>query len=178
MMLAAVLLLTVGVRAMEPQVQDDLFAGTDKFAKGAKSSTEVNLDKNMLAMAGKFMNDDGDGDKQEKDLAKKLDFIVVREYEYAKPGEYNLADLAEFQKRLDAGGWSYVVKERSEHSSTSVCVKIDTEGGTTELIVIEAEPKELTFVHLKGHMTMRELTKIGGKYGVPQDDPKLKGIGK
>ena len=176
--LAAVLLLTVGARAMEPQVQEDLFAGTEKFAKGAKSSTEVNLDKNMLAMAGKFMNDDGDGDKQEKDLARKMDFIVVREYEYAKPGEYNLADLAEFQKRLDAGGWSYVVKERTEHSSTSVCVRIDTEGQTTELIVIEAEPRALTFVHLKGHMTMRELTKIGAKYGVPQDDPKLKGIGK
>ncbi|MBB5058573.1 hypothetical protein HDF16_003287 [Granulicella aggregans] len=178
--LAAVLLLTVGARAMEPQVQDDLFAGTEKFAKGAKSSTEVNLDKNMLAMAGKFMDNDGDGDgdKQQKDLAKKMDFIVVREYEYAKAGEYNLADLAEFQKRLDAGGWSYVVKERSEHSSTSVCVKIDTEGQTTELIVIEAEPRALTFVHLKGHMTMRELTKIGAKYGVPQDDPKLKGIGK
>src|ERR1700712_4689321 len=72
-MLAAVLLVTVCARAMEPQVQDDLFAGTDKFAKGAKSSTEVNLDKNMLAMAGKFMDNDGDGDgdKQGKDLAKK-----------------------------------------------------------------------------------------------------------
>jgi hypothetical protein len=176
--LAVVLLLTVGAQAMEPQVQDDLFAGTEKFAKGAKSSTEVNLDKNMLAMAGKFMDGDGDGDRQQQDLAKKMDFIVVREYEYAKAGEYNLADLEEFQKRLDQGGWSYVVKERSEHSSTSVCVKIDSEGGTTELIVIEAEPRALTFVHLKGHMTMRELTKIGGKYGVPQDDPKLKGIGK
>lgn len=177
-LLAAVLLARSAAWALEPQVQDDLFAGTDKFAKGAKSSTEVNLDKNMLAMAGKFLDDEGEGDKPDKDLAKKLDFIVVREYEYAKPGEYNIADLAEFQKRLDAGGWSYVVKERTDHSSTSVCVKIDTEGKTTELIVIEAEPRALTFVHLKGHMTMRELTKAGAKYGVPQDDPKLKGIGK
>jgi hypothetical protein len=177
-MMAGVLLLTMGAQAMEPQVQDDLFAGTDKFAKGAKSSTEVNLDKNMLAMAGKFMDGDGDGDKQGQEVASKMDFIVVREYEYAKAGDYNMADLAEFQKRLDAGGWSYVVKERNEHNSTSVCVKIDTEAKTTELIVIEAEPRALTFVHLKGHMTMRELMKIGGKYGVPQDDPRLKGIGK
>ena len=38
----------------EPQVKDDLFAGADKFSSGAKSTTEVNLDRRMLAMAAKF----------------------------------------------------------------------------------------------------------------------------
>jgi Domain of unknown function (DUF4252) len=151
------------------QQKDELFAGADKFAQGAKSSTEVNLDKNMLGMVGKF-GDDGD-DKSGSDLARKMEFVIVRSYEYAKEGQYNMADVEEFRKRLEDGGWSHVVKERSATESTDVCVKTDKDGGFTELVVISAEPMELTFVHLKGHMTMKELTKMGAHYGVPQTDP-------
>ncbi len=37
--------------------------------------------------------------------------------------------------------------------------------------MIAAEPKELTFVHLKGHLPLRELMKAGSSYGVPQELP-------
>jgi hypothetical protein len=151
------------------QQKDELFAGADKFAQGAKSSTEVNLDKNMLAMVGKFGDDVED--KTGSDLARKMDFVIVREYEYAKAGQYNMADVEEFRKRLDDGGWSHLVKERSATESTDVCVKTNKDGQFTELVVISAEPMELTFVHLKGHMSMKELTKMGAHYGVPQTDP-------
>jgi hypothetical protein len=39
------------------------------------------------------------------------------------------------------------------------------------LVVIDAEPKELTFVHLKGHLSMKDLMKAGASYGVPQGAP-------
>lgn len=171
-MMAAIAVLSVAAVSMQamgvPQQKDELFAGADKFAQGAKSSTEVNLDKNMLGMVGKF-GDDGD-DKSGSDLARKMEFVIVRSYEYAKAGQYNMADVEEFRKRLEDGGWSHVVKERSATESTDVCVKTDKDGGFTELVVISAEPMELTFVHLKGHMTMQELTKMGAHYGVPQTD--------
>jgi len=171
-MMAAIAVLSVAAVSMQamgvPQQKDELFAGADKFAQGAKSSTEVNLDKNMLGMVGKF-GDDGD-DKSGSDLARKMEFVIVRSYEYAKVGQYNMADVEEFRKRLEDGGWSHVVKERSATESTDVCVKTDKDGGFTELVVISAEPMELTFVHLKGHMTMQELTKMGAHYGVPQTD--------
>jgi hypothetical protein len=52
---------TTGAQAMgDPQVRDDLFAGADKFAHGAKTSTEVNLDKRMIGMAAKFASSDDD----------------------------------------------------------------------------------------------------------------------
>jgi hypothetical protein len=155
------------VRAMGPlQQKDDLFAGTDKFAQGAKSTTEVNLDKNMLAMVGKF-GDDGE-DKSGSEMAKKMDFVIVHEYEYASAGQYKMADVEEFRKRLEDGGWSHIVKERSANESTDVCVKVDQNGQVSELVVITAEPTELTFVHLKGHMSMEDLTRMGAHYGVPQ----------
>ena len=177
--LAAILVAAPGALALSgqrvsigfsPQVKDDLFAGADKFSHGAKSSTEVNLDRKMLAMAAKFAGSDSDekDDKDEAKLVNKLEFVIVRSYEYEKAGMYNMADVEEFQKRLESGGWSHLVKVRSATDSTDVCVKTDDNGAFSELVVISAEPAELTFVHLKGHMSMEELTKAGAKYGVPQ----------
>lgn len=164
LMAASLLAAPLRAAAAPPQQKDYLFAGAEKFAKNAKSSTEVNLDKNMLGMAGRFSDD---GDREAGELTKKLDFVIVRDYEYDKPGEYNMADVEEFSRRLDTGGWSHVVKERSANESTDVCVKTDGEG-ISELVVISASPKDLTFVHLKGHMSMSDLEKAGGRYGAPQ----------
>jgi len=164
---------TVSMQAMgELQQKDDLFAGTDKFAAGAKSTTEVNLDKNMLGMVGKFA-DDG-LDKSGTELARKMDFVIVHEYEYESAGQYKMSDVEEFRKRLEDGGWSHIVKERSATESTDVCVKVDKDGQFSELVVISAEPTELTFVHLKGHMSLDDLTKVGAHYGVPQGGSDVK----
>lgn len=146
---------------------DPLLDGTDRFAAGAKEVTEVNLDKNMLMMASRFM---GKGDEEGKELMRKMDFVYVRSYEYAKPGAYRMEDVAQFRGRLDESKWSHVVKARSEKESTDVWMKADSEGTLSELLVIAAEPTELTFVHLKGRMSMDELTKAGASYGVPQGE--------
>ena len=169
---AALFLVVGSMWAMEPwQQKDDLFAGADKFSQGAKSSTEVNLDKNMLGLMGKF-GDEGDN-KSGSDLARKMDFVIVRSYEYGAEGQYNMADVEQFRKRLEDGGWSHVVKERSERESTDVCVKLGPNGEFSELVVISAEPRELTFVHLKGHMSAEDLMKMSTHYGV-QGTPKAK----
>lgn len=172
-MAVALLFLVVGtLRATTPlQQKDELFAGADKFSQGAKSSTEVNLDKNMLGLMGKF-GDEGD-DKSGSQLARRMDFVIVRSYEYAVEGQYNMADVEQFRKRLEDGGWSHVVKERSDKESTDVCVKLGPNGEFSELVVISAEPKELTFVHLKGHMSAEDLMKMSTHYGV-QGTPKVK----
>jgi len=145
------------------QVKDDLFNGAEKFAANAKSSTEVNLDKKMLGLAGKFVGSGGDSA-----LMRKMDFVIVRSYEYAKVGDYKMSDVEEFTARLNDGGWSHIVKERSATESTDVCVKSEADGQVSELVVIDAEPKELTFVHLKGHLDVKDLMKAGASYGVPQ----------
>lgn len=173
MMVTAVFLVAASLQAMAapPQQKDELFAGTEKFAQGAKSSTEVNLDKSMLGMASKFTDDK---DQEAADLTKKMDFVIVREYEYDKAGQYNLADVEEFRKRLDNDGWSHIVKEKTPTGTTDVCIKTDDHGEFSELVVIDAEQKELTFVHLKGHMSLQDLTRAGARYGVPNEKSEKK----
>ena len=140
-----------------PQTKDALFAGTERFAKGAKDVTEVNMDQKSLAMMP------SGGKNAEK--AKKMDLIVVHTYTYEKVGMYSLADVETFRKRLDDGSWSCIVHEKSKDGSTDVCMRPGTDHETNEMVVITAEPLELTFVHMKGRMPMGDLTKMGAMGG-------------
>ncbi|HZL26649.1 MAG TPA: DUF4252 domain-containing protein, partial [Acidobacteriaceae bacterium] len=144
----------VAAVAGEAQVKDDLFAGTEKFAQGASEVNDVNLDKNMLGMVSKGK---GSG------LAGKMDYVVVHSYTYDKPGMYRMEDVDVFRKKLTDGTWSCFVHTRDRSGSTDVCKKSDD--NATELVVITAEPKELTFVHMRGNMSLGDLMKMHGSFG-------------
>ena len=145
---------------------DSLFAGTEKFSKGAIKSTEVNLDKNMLAMAGKSFGPGGQGATAA--LAAGLDAVLVRDYEYAKPGQYKMADVQKYLDRLNGGGWFHMVRERSATENTDVCFRGGDDGEPSEMVVIAAQPDQLTFVYLKGRLSMSDLSKLSHNFGSPQ----------
>jgi hypothetical protein len=173
--------------AMEaPQVKDDLFAGTEKFAQGASDVTEVNLDKNMLGMVSKSKSKNGGTSTTSTStststtssngthtsssfggLADKMDFIVVHSYTYDKPGMYKQEDVEVFRKKLSDGSWNCFVHTRDKDGSTDVCQRTMPDNETHELVVMTAEAKELTFVHLRGRMSLDDLGKMGGDVGAP-----------
>jgi hypothetical protein len=164
-LVAGVMLLgaSAPVMAQEPsfvtvgaQVKDDLCAGTEKFAEGASDVTEVNLDPRMLGMLGK---------KTSNDLAGKMEFIVVHSYEYDKPGMYKMEDVMAYRKKLMDGSWNCFIHSRDKDGATDICSKSSDDGKTNELVIMTAEPKELSFVHIKGHMTLDDLRKAGGSFG-------------
>jgi len=143
------------------QVKDDLFAGTEKFAQGAKDVTDVNLDKNMLGWVGKN-KDKNKGEGSGADLARKMDFVVVHSYTYDKPGMYRMEDVEIFRKRLTDGSWNCFIHTRDKDETTDICSRGSENGESNELVVMTAEPKELTFVHLKGHgLSLDDLSKTG-----------------
>ena len=141
---------------VEAQVKDDLFAGTEKFAQGASDVTEVNLDPKMLGMLGK--NTSGN-------LARKMEFIVVHSYSYEKPGMYKPEDLEAYRKKLMDGSWVCFIHTRDKEGSTDICQKTAADNETHEMVIMTAEPKELTFVHLRGRMTIDDLRNMGGAIG-------------
>jgi hypothetical protein len=147
------------------QNTDPLFAGVDQFSKNSTNTTDVNLDKNTLALAGMGKHDDG--------VAKKMDYVSVHTFEYPKEGDYNKNEVAKIRQRLDNGDWKRIVHETSPTESTDVCMKTGDEGEWSELVVITAEPKALTFVHLKGHLSLSDLSKFTGGKGGDAPDPAL-----
>ena len=147
--------------------QDDVLAGVDKFAQGAKDSSEVTLDKRMLGLAGSMIS--GKSDAKARGLMQKMDSVIVRDYEYAAPGQYKMEDVEQVRKRLDAGGWSHLVKTHSATETTDICVKTDGDGMMSELVIINAEPLELSFIHLRGHMSASDLSQMSASFGGPSD---------
>jgi hypothetical protein len=142
---------------MGGQVKDDLCAGTEQFAKNASDVTEVNLDPKMLGMLGKNTSND---------LAHKMEFVVVHSYEYDKPGMYKMEDVEAYRKKLMDGSWNCFIHTRDKDGSTDICQRTSADNETHEMVIMTAEPKELTFVHLKGRMTVDDLRKYGGNMGM------------
>lgn len=118
--------------------KDDLFAGTDVFAKNATNVTEINMDPDSLNLVG--------GSDEHK--ARRMVLNVVRTYEYDKPGMYNMADVDRFREKLNTGDWhcSIHTRDLKTGESTDVCSKHRTDG-LKETAIISVEPKELTFIH-------------------------------
>ena len=142
MQYAAVAALTTGTLLAGAQtsaiVKDDLFAGTEKFAKGASDVTELTMDPQSLQMVG----------GRDAHRAHRMVLNVVHTYSYDKPGMYNIAEVEEFRNKLNTGDWhcSVHTRDMKHGESTDICNKNRTDG-MVETAIITVEPKELTFIH-------------------------------
>jgi len=137
--MVAVLCSTVAVaQGTEGTVKDDLFVGTEVFAKGASDVTEISMDPDTLGLVG----------GKEGHKAHNMILNVVRTYEYDKPGMYRLEDVEAFRNKLNTGNWHCSVHTRSLKTgeSTDICDKRRTDD-LAETAIITVEPKQLTFIH-------------------------------
>jgi hypothetical protein len=118
--------------------KDDLFAGTEVFAKGASDVTEITMDPDTLGMV----------DGRESKRAHSMVLNVVRTYSYDKPGMYKMEDVDAFRNKLNTGDWHCSVHTRSLKTgdSTDVCSRRRTDD-LVENAIITVSPKELTFIH-------------------------------
>jgi hypothetical protein len=143
------------------QGKDNLFAGTEKFAQGARESTEINLDPDTMAM----MNQHG----RNADLAKKMKFMSIRTYEYDKPGMYKMEDVEVFRRKLDDSSWKCAIRVREKDESTDICSRLDSDNETREMVILTSEPTELTFIHIVGQMSLEDLSRAAQGMGKAGD---------
>jgi len=148
-----------------------------ELAGRATNYTEVTLDKNMLSFASKFLNGKDADDAKVRHLVEKLDGIYVRSYEFDKDDQYTSDDLEAIRRQFASPVWSSMVRERSRKGSgkdpgkgsgdTDVYVKL-VNGEIQGMFVLDAEPKELTFVFISGPVRVEDLTELGGNFGIPK----------
>ena len=142
------------------QVKDDLFAGAEKFAQGASEVTEINLDPNTMSMIGRgndmfTFNKDKDKDSS---TAHKMNFVVIHSYKYDKPGMYSMDEFQAYSKKLTDGSWNCSIHVRSKDGSTDICSRAAADHESNEMVILTAEPRELTFIHMSGKMSLNELS--------------------
>ena len=105
----------------------------------------------MLALAG------GKKGGRYAGMADKMDFIVVRNYEFASKGQYQKSDLDALRHRLEGNGWSHIVRNESDGETNDIVVKTDTEGFIHDMVILNAEAKEVNIVHMRGRFRMEDV---------------------
>ena len=148
----------------------------DKLAAKAQETVDVTLDSNMLQLAGKFLSDKDADQAKAKQIVAGLKGITVRTFEFAKEGEYSMADMDALREQLKAPAWSRIVGVTSKTENTEIYLKQAEGSQVGGMVIINAEPKELTIVSLSGTISVADLSALGGQFGIPKvDAPKSKG---
>lgn len=148
------LLLTALIVAWTPAWGQKLDLNFDAVAAKAREKTEVDLDGSALATLLKTVKNQKLGD-----LASGLTGVFVRNYEFDNSGAFSDRDLEPLRKQVASGsGWTRVVNVKETNESTEIYM---FGGGTSPaFLIISAEPKELTVVHVLGTIQIAQLPQL------------------
>lgn len=163
--LLSLLLLAVAVAfpASAQQINLDLPEFRELRDKASEEVT-VTLDGRTLRLAAKFLSGDSD-QRAARDIVEKLDGIYVRSYEFERDGEYDQKIIERIRRQLGPE-WSKIVDVRSrtkENAEVYTYVRGEAIAG---LVVITAEPRELTIVNIVGPIDLDRLSDLDGNFGV------------
>ena len=169
LMSAMLLALPLWARAQEIKIPADV----QKLSAKAKETVEVNMEGPMLRWASRFLNPEDPEEKQAAKVVANLKGIYVRSFEFSKVGEYSAADVESLRSQVHAPAWTKVVGVRSETDGDNVDVFFKMEEDKmVGIVIISAEPKELTFVTIVGPIAVDQLADLGGEFGIPKLNPR------
>jgi hypothetical protein len=139
----------------------------------ASEVVDVTLDAAMLRVAAKFLSPDKPDERGVREMVQKLEGIYVRSYEFDRDGEYERSAIDRIRRQLGPN-WKKIVNVRSRKSEN---VEIYTQmrgESIAGLLIISAEPRELTIVNIVGPIDLEKLARIEGHFGIPRvtDDEK------
>jgi len=158
------LVLIAAVPASAQQINLD-FPG---LAEKAIETVDVTLDGDVLNLAAKFLNPRDPDQRTAREMVGKLEGIYVRSYQFAKEGDYDRDVLARVRAELGPN-WKRIVsvKERAREN-TEIYVNTGGDKKTVRgLVVICAEPRQLTLVNLVGPIDIDKLSSLEGEFGIP-----------
>jgi hypothetical protein len=138
----------------------------DHIAAKASNLVDVTLDSSVLQLAGRFLSSGDKNESDAKNLLNGVKAICVRNYEFAKAGEFTPDDVQRVRNQLRAPLWNRIVHTQEKAESSEIFTR--TEGGkVTGFAIIAAEAKELHIVYIDGPVDLDKLSKFGGQFGIP-----------
>lgn len=137
------------------------------LAERASETTDVTLDGAMLKLAAKFLSAEDPDERTARDLVRGLQGIYVRAYEFDHEGDYDRSVVERVRAQLGAT-WKPMVTVRSKFKeNTDIWVDL-RDDKVVGLLVISAEPRELTFVNIVGPIDIDRLASLEGEFGIPR----------
>lgn len=172
-----VLILAAAVPASAQRINLDIFP--PGLADKAEEVVDVTLDASLIRLAATFF---GKGDREERalrDMLMPLEGIYVRSYDFGKSGQYDMALIERVKSQLGPT-WKPLVTVKSKRRE-NVNIYADMRGERVAgLVIIAAEPSELTIVNIVGPIDIERLADLSGHFGIPDidDDDDDRGRGK
>jgi hypothetical protein len=143
------------------------------LAEQAKEVVDVTLDAQMLRLASRFFSSGNSDERAVRDVVQRLEGIYVRSYEFDREGQYDRKIVDTIRRQLGPT-WKRIVNVRSRDKE-NVEVYTDVRGDAiTGLVVISAEPRELTIVNIVGPIDLDRLSHLEGQFGVPRISIEVK----
>jgi hypothetical protein len=145
-------------------------ANLEKLAAKAEESVDVTLSGSMLRLAAKFISDKDADTANVRKLIAGLDGIYVRSFSFAREGEYDKADVDALRAQVQPPNWSRIVGVTSRRTGDDVDVyfKIATGDKLGGIVIIAAEPRELTIVSIAGTIDPDQLADLSGEFHIPR----------
>jgi hypothetical protein len=141
----------------------------DRLAAKAIETVDVTLEGPLLQMAAKFLSSEKPDEARAKALISGLKSIQVKSFEFAAPGEYPASDVDAIRNQLRGPGWQRIVGVISKHEGENAEIFTKTVNDQIAgLVILAAEPKELTIVNIVGTIDLDQLSALGGQFGVPK----------
>lgn len=136
----------------------------------ADEVVEVTLDGELLRLAAGLVaaaDDTGADDPELNALLGQLQGIYVNSYSFREEGAYDRAIVERLRGGLGAG-WQRLVNVRSRDRE-NVEIWVRRAGERFDgLVILAAEPRELTVVQLVGPVDLDTLARLEGQLGVPR----------
>ncbi len=158
------LLLVFSAAALQAQrIQIDL---PPSLAAKAVETVDITLDGALLRLAAKVFDVDDADDRVARDMVAKLEGIYVKSFQFDDENAYDRSVLDKVRSQLGSS-WKrlVLVKERRDHVEIHADMRGETVVG---LLVLAAEPRELTIVNLVGPIDVDKLASLEGHFGIPK----------
>lgn len=163
------LMLGAGLAPASAQDIRELLAALDwdRLAAKATERVTVDLDSSMLKLASGFLSSSKPEEARTRELVKGLSHIWVRSLEFDKPGEYDLAAIDKALASFRGPDWKKIVDVNGKQERAGVYLRSDGDR-ILGIVVVAAEPEELTVVQIAGSLNPEDLKMLGGQFGIPK----------
>jgi uncharacterized protein DUF4252 len=162
MIIAVLLAMPAAAWAQSGRINIDI---PQSLAAKAVESVDVNLDGPMLRLASKFLITDDVRDV--RDVVRKLDGVYVHSYEFESEGEYDRSIVERIRTQLGPD-WKRIVTVKSRTRDNVEIYTRPRGDSIAGLVVISAEPRELTLVNIVGPIDLDKLASLEGQFGIPK----------
>ena len=155
--LAVALLCPSALLAQGARIQLDQLA---HLADKAEETVDVTVDGEMLKQSAGFLAGKDANTEKLHETIKNITGIYVKSFQFKTANGYTDADVQSVRKQVAGSAWSRIVSVREKGELTEIYFFREKEM-TRGLLVISAEPEELTVVNIVGDVNLASLASLG-----------------